>query len=693
MNDHAPDPQPRITVLLEGSGPRLVDPNYIDGEEKLALGLEVKQDRLSQNAPDSHPAAPDMNSGLRDVEPICNLDNLEHPQLPVVSDVTDNELLEEEENEYKEHEFKPTPGSNIPVSETAGGQKRSRKENSSPEPNAGESEALDPVVKLRSDAHSNPARKRKINPTLMDVDNEHTITNPAPVSALKPSAADHFVEITSAPAMIGKAGRDPNHKLEITSALNCVSIHSGHPLLTMLDNPKLVHAQLSEVLAALNNAVLPQIELLSRSINQILRENKRLISTLSKYGIKHCAHDKLEDSRSAALFSTHQPTEFLKPKPVPMDVELAQDTKAARYGPMNSDRSRRIDANIKRTNHLSNLTPADAPIKKKTFSDDFNLPLNPEKTNLSHDFEHTQNPLPMEVETYPQQEHLQWGTMNPERRKRVVERKSRLEARATRSNLLSNLTPADITIKEKAFTTDFNRTLNPEQTQLVEIYSLVGDKLVAKGYDRAVVDGESIWLEIPENLLCKQNFIRRQTTSSRQYFTASGVTIHQQLDLEHGRSPRRQKLAVKIPRAEPSSRLTAGKWYIHVHQVKMKLNIIGLTQWSLLRLTRLIKILRRTFGQNYHPRSYDYKQYSRPEVSPNNKGRRYQNNFSHKSRINEESYNTKQRKPWQQLQKAFEDCPMPMFAPESSQNSKTHKPSQTTAKVQVRERRRFKRNN
>ena len=135
------------------------------------------------------------------------------------------------------------------------------------------------------------------------------------------------------------------------------------------------------------------------------------------------------------------------------------------------------------------------------------------------------------------------------------ERKKRIEKNSVGNNLLKNLTPADIVIKEKAFTEDFKLPLSPVDPWAANIYSLVGDDLIARGYERVVTDGESIWLEIPWNWLCTKRLTKRQLTPSRQYFTLNGVTIHNQLQTELGRSPRRQKLAVKIPRAEPSSRL------------------------------------------------------------------------------------------------------------------------------------------
>ena len=77
-----------------------------------------------------------------------------------------------------------------------------------------------------------------------------------------------------------------------------------------------------------------------------------------------------------------------------------------------------------------------------------------------------------------------------------------------RTNLLGNLTPADVPIKTKAFSDDFNLPLTPEKTKMGNIYSLVGDDLIARGYDSVVVDGESIWLEIPEHLLSTHKLLK-----------------------------------------------------------------------------------------------------------------------------------------------------------------------------------------
>ena len=164
-------------------------------------------------------------------------------------------------------------------------------------------------------------------------------------------------------------------------------------------------------------------------------------------------------------------------------------------------------------------------------------------------------------------------------------------------------------------------------------------------------------------MLCKSTFVKRQETSSRQYYTLSGVTIHKQLEVEHGRSPRRHKLAEKIPKAQPCSRLTPGKWYTHVHQVKLKTRVNGLTEWSKLRSIRLIKTLRRTFGENYHPRSNDYQRNLRNGVSINHNRRRNPNTHSRRNINSNEANTMKHGKSWQQLQNAFEDCPMPMAAP------------------------------
>ena len=165
-------------------------------------------------------------------------------------------------------------------------------------------------------------------------------------------------------------------------------------------------------------------------------------------------------------------------------------------------------------------------------------------------------------------------------------------------------------IKEKAWLTDFELPLTPKSTatyshstQLATISSLVGEQQVAFGYNRVIADGESLWLEISEKLLLKKNFTKRQTTASRQYWTLMGVTIHQQLQLEYGKAPRRHKLAVNIPRGEPSSRLEVGKWYVHAHQVKVGICVNAKVVWKKLRTNRLITLLRRTFGQNYHPRT------------------------------------------------------------------------------------------
>ena len=70
---------------------------------------------------------------------------------------------------------------------------------------------------------------------------------------------------------------------------------------------------------------------------------------------------------------------------------------------------------------------------------------------------------------------------------------------------------------------------------MVIIISLVGSNLIANGDDSVIIDGESIWLEIPEHLLSIDKFLKRQRTNPRQYYTWKGVTIHKQLQPEQGR--------------------------------------------------------------------------------------------------------------------------------------------------------------
>ena len=167
----------------------------------------------------------------------------------------------------------------------------------------------------------------------------------------------------------------------------------------------------------------------------------------------------------------------------------------------------------------------------------------------------------------------------PSRYSTNSERKQRIEESSVGNNLLKNLVPAEIVIKGKAFTEDFKLPLSPVDPWAANIYSLVGDDLIARGYERVVTEGESIWLEIPWDWLWKKRLTKRQLTPSRQYFTLNGVTIHNQFQTELGRSPRRHTLVVKIPRAEPGSRLLAGKWYIHAHQIKIASSIQGETEW------------------------------------------------------------------------------------------------------------------
>ena len=163
-------------------------------------------------------------------------------------------------------------------------------------------------------------------------------------------------------------------------------------------------------------------------------------------------------------------------------------------------------------------------------------------------------------------------------------------------------TPADILLKKEAFHNDCRLPLSPPETHPVQIYGVVGDNLVATGYDNVIEDGESIWLKLPENHINLTSIKQRQITSSRRYYTFNGVTLHKQLELEIERIPRRQKLAVRILRDEPSSRLQKGRWYLHVHQIKFLIGGNKSHEWRSLDTKRLIRKLRSTFGSYYHPR-------------------------------------------------------------------------------------------
>ena len=167
----------------------------------------------------------------------------------------------------------------------------------------------------------------------------------------------------------------------------------------------------------------------------------------------------------------------------------------------------------------------------------------------------------------------------------------------------SETTPADVLMKKQAFSSDLGLPLSPKNGYTVKIHSLVGDEPIPSEYTNVVADGESIWLELPEKAINKTSFRRRQLTSSRQYWTFNGVTLHQQLQLETGRIPRRHKLAVRCIRNEPSSRLQTGRWYIHVHQIKIQLPSDNPRVRRKLHTAKLIRSLRSTFGPLYHPRT------------------------------------------------------------------------------------------
>ena len=169
----------------------------------------------------------------------------------------------------------------------------------------------------------------------------------------------------------------------------------------------------------------------------------------------------------------------------------------------------------------------------------------------------------------------------------------------------------DIWIKIKAFENDFKLPFNGAK---VFISSLNGGIDVANGYEKVVADGESLWLELAEHQIFKNNFQVRQRTKTRQYYIMNGVTLHRQLARENHPFPRRQKLAVKIKRSEPCSRLKQGKYYIHVHQIKICNPKIG-TRW--LGTRRLIQKLVEAFGSRYHPKQKNHS-HEIPIVEKNN---------------------------------------------------------------------------
>ena len=159
----------------------------------------------------------------------------------------------------------------------------------------------------------------------------------------------------------------------------------------------------------------------------------------------------------------------------------------------------------------------------------------------------------------------------------------------------SRVSPCDLKIKLDAFTNDLKLPLNGANIYI----SSIGGLDVAKGYEKVIADGESLWLQLSKSQIYWAKFKRRQRTSSRQYWTLEGVTLHEQLRKEDHPYPRKNKLSVRIDRSEPCSRLIEGKYYIHVHQVKMNNPRIG-TRW--LGTTRLVKKLKEAFGSSYNPK-------------------------------------------------------------------------------------------
>ena len=168
-------------------------------------------------------------------------------------------------------------------------------------------------------------------------------------------------------------------------------------------------------------------------------------------------------------------------------------------------------------------------------------------------------------------------------------------------------TVSDIWLKHNAFINDLKLPLGETAAH---ISSLRRGEDVARGYEKVVADGESLWLQLRKDQIYLSNFRKRQKTASRQYWTMNGVTLHHQLVVETGRYPRRHKLAVKLQnRQGPSSKLEAGKWYLHVHQIKIYNQEHG-SRW--LGTRRLVYKLKKTFGEAYHPRPSFLTTYSQP---------------------------------------------------------------------------------
>ena len=151
-------------------------------------------------------------------------------------------------------------------------------------------------------------------------------------------------------------------------------------------------------------------------------------------------------------------------------------------------------------------------------------------------------------------------------------------------------------MKLDAFELDFKLPLDGAR---VNISSLIKGEDVATGYAKVVADAESLLLEIPEHLISWKNFKIKQRTSTRQFYTMNGVTLHQQLKAEPEKKIRRHKFSINIKRNGPNYGLETGKWYTHAHQVKIYNLKIG-SRW--LGTKNLVRKLRTAFGSAYNPR-------------------------------------------------------------------------------------------
>ena len=215
--------------------------------------------------------------------------------------------------ESKQSEVPADSGAAKPKIKPISGLKRTWTEKASPEPEAGRTSCQELVLRKTIIEDSNCLRKRvKMNAC------------PAEDSQRMPLAAAPTIEMTSAL----KLSRYQN---------NCYFSPEKQP-----DEGSKPNSLLPDILAAINNAVIPQIESMRRDINNLYRENKRLADTLSLLGSHHPLNDKLEAFPTAPSTLT---TTFVrgnatqKPTSEAMDTDMTKrrmsiDESAAQKAPM-----------------------------------------------------------------------------------------------------------------------------------------------------------------------------------------------------------------------------------------------------------------------------------------------------------------------------------------------------------------------